>query len=162
MIRRPYPPSPMWRTCIRNHASELMGREAAAELLQSVCALSVRLLKAFRCWLDRWVAGQRERDSWDGRYGAVILFRLLSDRVPMPRLWTPDMKYRVMSERSPPASGASSHSDLSVAKPTEVGRADVRIASSSWGRFGKYAFIQRQMRAQLRERKRGVSRRVAA
>jgi hypothetical protein len=33
MIRRPYPPSPMSRTCIRNHASELMGREASAELL---------------------------------------------------------------------------------------------------------------------------------
>jgi hypothetical protein len=59
MIRRPYPPSATWRTCIRNHASELIGREASAELLQSVRALSAWLLMALRCWLDRWVAGER-------------------------------------------------------------------------------------------------------
>src|SRR5215813_1634904 len=61
MIRRPYPPSPTWRTCIRNHASELMGREASAELFQRVRARSARLLMALRWWLDRWVAGERER-----------------------------------------------------------------------------------------------------
>jgi hypothetical protein len=54
------------------------------------------------------------------------------------------------------------HGDLSVAEPTDVGRADVRLASSSRGRLGKYAFIRRQMRAQLRGRKRGDSRRAAA
>ena len=135
MIRRPYPPSPTWRTCIRNHAYELMGREASAELLQRVRALSARLLMALRCRLDRGVAGERERHAWDGRYGAVILFRPLSDTVSMPVLWTPDMNARVaMSERSPPTSRLSSQGDRSVAEPTEVGRADVRLASSSRGR----------------------------
>ncbi len=163
MIRHPYPPSPTWRTCIRNHASELMGREASAELLQSVRALSARLLMALRCWLDRWVAGERERYSWYGRHGAVTLFRPLSDTVSMPRLWTPDMKDRVaMSERSPPASRVSSHGDLCVAEPKEVGRADVRLASSSRERLGKCAFIQRPMQAPLRGWKRGDSRRAAA
>ncbi len=163
MIRHPYPPSPTWRTCIRNHASELMGREASGECLQSVRALSARLLIALRCGLDRGVAGESERDSWYGRYGVVILFIPLSATVSMPRLWPPDMKDRgAMAERSPPTSGLSTHSDLSVAEPTEVGRADVRLASSSCGRFGKYAFIRRQMRALLRERKRGDSRRAAA
>jgi hypothetical protein len=163
MIRRPYPPSPTWRTCIRNHASELMGREASAELLQSVRAQSARLLMALRRWRDKWVAGERERDSWDIRHGTVILSRPLSDTGSMPRLRTPDMKARAaMSERSPPASGLSSHSELSVAEPTEVGRVDVRLASSSRGRSGKYAFIQRPMRAHLKARKRGDSRRAAA
>ena len=74
MIRRPYPPSPTWRTCICKHASELMGREASAELLQRERALSARLLMAFRYRLDRGVAGERERHAWDGGYGAVILF----------------------------------------------------------------------------------------
>jgi hypothetical protein len=41
-------------------------------------------------------------------------------------------------------------------------RTDVRIASSSMGRLGKCAFIQRQMRAQLRGRKREDSRRAVA
>jgi len=78
LIRRPYPPSPTWRTCIRTHASALMGREASAELLQSVRALSARLLMALRWWLDRWVAGERERDCWYVRHGAVILLIPLS------------------------------------------------------------------------------------
>jgi hypothetical protein len=163
MIRRPYPPSPTWRTCIRNHASELMGREASAELLQRVCARSARLLMALHWWLDRWLAGERERDSWYVRHGAVILFIPLSDTVSMPRLWTPDMKARAaISERSPPVFGLSSHGDLSVAKPTEVGRADVRLASSLRGRFGKCTFIPRPMRAHLKGRKRGDSQRAAA
>jgi hypothetical protein len=163
MIRRPYPPSPTWRTCIRTHASELMGREASAELLQRVRALSARLLMALRWWLARWVAGEREGDSWAGRHGAVILVIALSDTVSMPRLWTPDRTDCVaMSERSPPACGLSTHGDLSAAEPTEVGRADVRLASSSRGRFGKCAFIPRPMRAHLRRRKRGASRRAAA
>jgi hypothetical protein len=51
-----------------------MGHEASAELFQSVSTLSVRLLKALRWWLDRWVADEREKDSWDVRHGAVILF----------------------------------------------------------------------------------------
>jgi hypothetical protein len=163
MIRRPYPPSPTWRICIRNYASELIGREASAELLQSVRALYARLLIALRCRLDRWIACERERDSWYGRHGAVILFIPLRDTVSMPRLWTPDMKDRgAMSERSPPASGLSSHGDLSGAEPTEVGRADVRLASSSRGRLGRCAFIQRQMQAPLRGRKKGDSRRAVA
>jgi hypothetical protein len=139
MIRRPSPPSPTWHTCIRNHAPELMGREASTELLQRVRARSAQLLMALRWWLDRWVAGEREQDSWDGRQGAVIRFIPLSDTMSMPWLWTPDMKDRVaMSERSPPASGLSTHGDLSVAEPTAVGRADMRLASSSRGRFGKH------------------------
>jgi hypothetical protein len=163
MSRRPYPPSPTWRTCMRNHASELMGREASVELLQRVHALSARLLMVLRCWLDRWVAGEREGNSWDGQQGAVILFMSPSDTVSMPRPWTPDMKDRVaMSERSPPASGLSTHGDLSGAERTEVGRADVRLASPSRGRFGKCACIQRQMRALWRGQKRGDSRRAAA
>jgi hypothetical protein len=72
MIRRPYRPSPMWRTCLCNHASERIGREVSAELLQRVCALSARRLMALRWWLDRRVAGERPRDCWYGRYGAVI------------------------------------------------------------------------------------------
>jgi hypothetical protein len=60
MSRCPYPPSPTWRTCIRNHAYELMGREAYAELLPRVRALSARLLMALRCWLDRGGRG------WEG------------------------------------------------------------------------------------------------
>ena len=163
MIRHPYPPSPTWRTCRRNHVPALMGREASAELLQRVRARSARLLMAFRGWLDRWVAGERERDAWDGRHGAVILFRPLCDTVSMPRLWTLGMQDRVaMAERSPPVSGWSSHGDLSVAEPTDVERADVRLASSSMGRVGKCAFIQRQMRAHLRGRKREDSRRAVA
>jgi len=106
MIRRPYPPSPTWRTCIRNHASALMGHEASAELLQRVRAQSTRLLMALRWWRDRWGAGEREEDSWDVRHGAVILSRPLSDTGSMPRLRTPDMKARAaMSERNPPESG---------------------------------------------------------
>jgi hypothetical protein len=159
MSRRPSRPSPTWRTYLRNHAAELMGREASAELLQRVRALSARLLMALRWWLDRWVTGEKPRDSWDGRYGAVILFIPLRDTVPMPRLWTPDMNARVArSERSPPASGWSSPGDLSVAEPPEAGGADVRLASSSRGRLGTCAFIQRQMQAQLRGWKRGDSR----
>ena len=146
MIRRPYPASPTWRTGIRNQASELMGRETYAELLPRVRALSARLLMALRCWLDGWVVGGRERHAWDSRYGAVILFRPVRDTVSMPRLWTRDRKDRVaVSERSPPASGWSSHGDLCVAEPTEVGRVDVRLASSSRGRVGKCACIQRHM-----------------
>jgi hypothetical protein len=163
MSRHPYPPSPTWYTYICNHASELVGREGSAELLPRMRALSARLLMALRCWLDRGVAGERERDSWDGRYGAVILFIPLSDTVSMPVLWTPNMKARIaMSERSPPVSGWSSHGDLSVAEPTDVERADVRLASSSMGRVGTCAFIQRQMRAHLRGRKREDSRRAIA
>jgi putative transposase len=81
MSRRSSPLSPTWRTCIRNHASELMGREASAELMQRVRALSAWLLMALRCWLDRWVAGEREGDSWYGRQGAVILFMGLLPQV---------------------------------------------------------------------------------
>jgi hypothetical protein len=163
MILRPYPPSLTWRTCICNHASELTGREASAELLQRVRARSARLLRALRWWRDSWVVGERERDSWDVRHGAVILFRLLRDTVSRPRLWTPDIKARAArSERSPPASGWSSHSEFSVAEPTEVGRVDVRLASSSRERVGKCAFIQRPMRAHLKGWKRGDSRRAAA
>src|SRR5262245_2976981 len=61
MIRRPSPPSPPWCTCIRNHTSALMGREASAELLQRVRALFARLLVTLRWWRDRWVAAERER-----------------------------------------------------------------------------------------------------
>ena len=163
MIRRPSPPSPPWCTCIRNHTSALMGREASAELLQRVRALFARLLVTLRWWRDRWVAAERERDSWNGRHGAVILCIPLSDTVSVPRLWTPDRKDHVaMSERSPPASGLSTHGDLSVAQPTEVERADVRLASSARGRFGKCVFIQRHMRALLRGQKRGDSQRAVA
>jgi hypothetical protein len=138
MSRRPYPPSPTWRTCICNHASELMGREASAELLQRVCALSARFLMALRCWLDRGVAGERERDSWYGRYGAVILFIPLSDTVSMPVLWTPNVKARIaMSERSPPVSGWSSHGDLSVAEAHRCGEGRRVYSLVFYGTFGE-------------------------
>jgi hypothetical protein len=86
-----------------------------------------------------------------------------SDTVSTPRLWTPDRKDRVaMSERSPPAFGLSPMVISLLPSPQMWGRADVRLASSSRGRLGKCAFIQGQMRAQLRERKRGDSRRAVA
>ena len=53
MTRRRYPPSPTWRTFLRNQAPELAVAEMYAELSGPFRAVSTQVVRAFQRWIPR-------------------------------------------------------------------------------------------------------------
>lgn len=128
MIRRSSPPSPTWRTFIRNQVPDFVVAEMYAELSGRLRAVSTQVVRALRRYLS-WVVS-----DWLHRfeYHHLIGFTERNNPVaaPVVRALGSADPVRV-SGRSPPRSQPSSTDHLSHAdRPIEVGMVDVRPTSS--------------------------------
>ena len=130
MIRRPYPPSPTWRTFIRNQAPDIIVAEIYSEFSDSVRAVSNRIFHVLRRWLWWCVCGvSHQCGTWH-----KIHCTKRSDLVSVPVTWALGSADPVkVSGRSPPDSQQSSTDHLAAVHadvPTEIGMVDVRPISS--------------------------------
>ncbi len=123
MIRRPYPPSPTWRTFLRNQAPDFAVAEMYAELSGRFRAVSTWVVGA----LQRWIRGIAP--GWVRRFRChdAQPFTEQNDLVSLPIAWALGSADPVMvSERSPPGSLRSfPHQPFPADSPIEMGRVAV-------------------------------------
>ena len=153
MIRRPYPPSPTWRTFLRTHVPDLIGQEALTDAYQRLRALSLRPCRCLRRWLERLVLRERPSEVRDNPVIWVPARKTVSWLVFV----TPNKKNRaVMSERSPPAAAWSSRAARVVATSHAGMRAEVRLVPSAVG------ILRRPMPGYLPSHGKGIVQCIAA
>jgi hypothetical protein len=125
MIRHPYPPSPTWRTFIRNQVPDFIIPEFYAGLSGRGHAVSTQIVRALRRWLWGFVS------AWRHRFGCRHTMHVTerSESVSVPTVWTLGMADPIMaSECNPlgPWSSSPNH-PFYVDVPIDMGRVLVRL-----------------------------------
>lgn len=128
MVRRSYPPSPTWRTFIRNQAPDLVVTEVYAELSSQFRAVSIQVVRAVQRWLRGLVSGWVCQFQCQHAKPVTEQNELVS--LPIARaLGSADLV--MVSERSPPElRWSSTNQPFHASPPIEMGKADVRLDSS--------------------------------
>jgi hypothetical protein len=143
MARRPGPPSPTWRTCIRHHAYALVARGVYAELARRFHTLSIQVIRTLPCWLASWTTREARRSAWRD----VMSLTPPSSTTSVSSLWAPGIVDRVrVPERSPPDPQRPGHyNSTPVGVPRAVEMAHVRLAASAMGRWKVSRFRRQQV-----------------
>jgi len=160
MIRRPFPPSPNWRTFIRNQVPDFAVAEIYAELSGRFRAVSTWVVRAFQRWIRGIVSSWVRRFRYNYAQPCTEQNNLLS----IPLAWALGRADPVMvSEHSPPASRRSlTHQPFPADSPIEMGRVDVRPNSpvmNSWTASPNLSFTSQ---ADSQEQRTDVTEQAAA
>jgi len=130
-------PSQRWRTCLRQHAWDLIVSGVAVDLTRGLQTWSARLMRRLQCWWGQAVASRgQERPQ-----RATVPMALLSETVLVPAAWSVDTGHGIrVAERSPPAMGLPhNHDSCTATRATQVDTVVVYPAVAAldrWERAG--------------------------
>jgi hypothetical protein len=160
MTRRRYPPSPTWRTFLRNQAPELVVAEIYAELSGRLRAVSTGVVHAFQRWVRGIVSG------WVRRFRChdAPPFTEQTNLVAVLIAWALGSADPVrVSKRSPPESRRSFTNQPFPADPLmEMGRVDMRPNSPVLNSWAAPPNLSLTSQADGKEQKTDVSKQAAA